>query len=213
MNGAEFCAVRESLGLSKAWLARRLQVSPEAIDSWEQTSSAQVPPAYAADLSFIEALADARATDLLGQFLRDLGVDNLKDVVLDASDPSVWPSTTVPGTDDECETSGLPAGFFRACAYRVRRALSGRLTIEYVQPAQDEYILGASASGIVTLTSNADGGRLVTKLGPVSDPLSMKSAGVKQLVAEILDVDQCQISARRIRSSDTHVLWAIRIGR
>ncbi|BEH00952.1 hypothetical protein brsh051_02330 [Brooklawnia propionicigenes] len=211
MNGAELCTVREGLGLSKAWLARRWQVPSEAIDRWEQISTTEVPLEYVADLSFIEALADARASDLLGQFSRDLGVDDLKDVILDAADPSTWPSTTVPGTDDECEMSGLPAGFFRACAYRARQALAGRLTIEYAQAEQDEYILAAAASGIVTLSSNANGGRLIARLGPISDALDMKSMDVKHLVTKILDIDQCQISARRIRSSGTYVLWVIRI--
>ena len=96
-------------------------------------------------------------------------------------------------------------------AYRARQALAGRLTIEYAQAEQDEYILAAAASGIVTLSSNANGGRLIARLGPISDALDMKSMDVKHLVTKILDIDQCQISARRIRSSGTYVLWVIRI--
>lgn len=132
MNGAEFRTVREGLGLSMTWLAHRWgHTSEQSITQWEAQDSAMVPHQCAADLSFLEGLASSRTQTIVNEFLVRLDAVGLDAASLDPLNLDAWPRVVVPLTDQDCEKSGLPASFFRACVYRAKYALNGKLMITY----------------------------------------------------------------------------------
>lgn len=129
MNGAEFKTVRESLGLSTAWLAGHWGLESErAIRRWEDGEAA-VPSRRGEELLSLEISAEQTVDDMITAALEQVGLDDIDDV--EDLDDSVWPSLEVPRIDKDCADTGLPASFWRAIAYRVRWELGGHLWLSY----------------------------------------------------------------------------------
>ena len=121
MDGAEFKVLRESLGLSNAWLAARWGLGTErAIRRWEDNVT-PVPDQRADQL---QELAD-HAEQLVDEMLDDLDATG-EDVPVED-----WPTVEVPRVDADCARTGLPAAFFRAIAVRVWWELGGQVRIRY----------------------------------------------------------------------------------
>ena len=121
MDGAEFKTLRESLGLSSAWLAARWGLGSErAIRRWEDNTT-PVPDQRAAQL---KELAD-HAEQLVDGMLDDL------DAAGDDAPVEDWPVVEVPRVDADCAHTGLPASFFRAIAVRVWWELGGQVRLRY----------------------------------------------------------------------------------
>lgn len=114
MNGAEFKVLRESLGLSLAWLSARWGLASERGPKRWQEADRPIPEDRAADMERIAAhadeLAERRLVDLLGQ-------------------PD-WPVLLVPRVDADSPDE-FPASFHRAVAARVARRLGGHPSIAY----------------------------------------------------------------------------------
>lgn len=104
MTPAEFKTLRESLGLTTAWLADRFNVSERSVQRWDNGDS-PVPDAIAGELLDIEDCAEERADDALEQLRAHDGAEI---------------EYQVPRVDEDVPNASFPASFYRAVAARVR---------------------------------------------------------------------------------------------
>lgn len=115
MNGAEFKVLRESLGLSLAWLSARWGLASERGPKRWQEADRPIPEDRAADMERIAAHADGLVEWQLTELLTDAAGDR---------------RLLVPRVDADSPDE-FPASFYRAVAARVSWELEGRLKIEY----------------------------------------------------------------------------------
>ena len=115
MNGAEFKVLRESLGLSLAWLAQRWGLESERGPKRWQERNEPIPEARAADMEQLAAIADGLVEWQLTELLADAAGDR---------------RLLVPRVDADSPDE-FPASFYRAVAARVSWELEGRLKIMY----------------------------------------------------------------------------------
>ena len=115
MNGAEFKVLRESLGLSLAWLAKRWGLESERGPKRWQERNEPIPEARAADMEQLAAIADGLVEWQLTELLADAAGDR---------------RLLVPRVDADSPDE-FPASFYRAVAARVSWELEGRLKIAY----------------------------------------------------------------------------------
>jgi transcriptional regulator with XRE-family HTH domain len=120
MSPAEFRVAREYLGLTGDWLARRLDVNPRTVRSWEQGRD-PIPDGVRKEIIDLEELTASFVADVVGQFL-----DRPDPVVItyrsDAEYRRAWPDAR------------FPAAWHRAIVARVAREVPG-LAITYEEPA------------------------------------------------------------------------------
>ena len=138
MNGAEFKVLRESLGLSLAWLAQRWGLESERGPKRWQERNEPIPEARAADMEQLAAIAD-------GLVEWQLKTEQLADAAGDRR-------LLVPRVDADSPDE-FPASFYRAVAARVSWELEGRLKIEYRAGISDAF--GLSLGEIATKPATA----------------------------------------------------------
>lgn len=137
MNGAEFKVLRESLGLSLAWLAQRWGLESERGPKRWQERNEPIPEARAADMEQLAAIADGLVEWQLTELLTDAAGDR---------------RLLVPRVDADSPDE-FPASFYRAVAARVSWELEGRLKIEYRAGISDAF--GLSLGEIATIAEPA----------------------------------------------------------
>lgn len=115
MNGAEFKVLRESLGLSLAWLAQRWGLESERGPKRWQERNEPIPEARAADMEQLAAIADGLVEWHLTELLTDAAGDR---------------RLLVPRVDADSPDE-FPASFHRAVAARVARRLGGHPSVAY----------------------------------------------------------------------------------
>ncbi|MFD7712800.1 helix-turn-helix domain-containing protein [Streptomyces sp. NPDC059786] len=125
MTPAEFRVVREFLGLTGAWLAVHMGVSPSTVDAWER---GEEPIPGAARL----ALADLER--LTGEFVAK-AVDSLRDL----PEPGIVTYRNDAEYRAAHRESGYPAAWHRAVVARVAQEVPG-LSIAYASDVPSDEV-------------------------------------------------------------------------